>query len=39
MATAIIILVSAICGVCGVGVAIGVAMVVWPDPKTQTDKV
>jgi hypothetical protein len=31
MATAIILLVSAVCGVCGAGVAVSVAMVVWPE--------
>ena len=33
MATAIIFLVSAICGVCGAGIAIGIALVVWPESK------
>jgi hypothetical protein len=37
MATAIIFLVSAICGVCLAGIAVAVAMVVWPEPKTQTE--
>jgi hypothetical protein len=37
MATAIIFLVSAICGGCGAGIAIGVAMVVWPKSKTRTE--
>jgi uncharacterized membrane protein YccC len=37
MATAIIILVSALCGVCGAGIAVAIAMVVWPEAKTQTD--
>ena len=36
MATAIIVLVSALCGVCGAGIAVAVAIVVWPTPKTQT---
>jgi hypothetical protein len=31
MATAIIFLVSAICGVCGAGIAVAVAMAVWPE--------
>jgi hypothetical protein len=36
MAITIIFLVSAICGLCGAGIAIGIAMVVWPEPKTRT---
>ena len=36
MPTAIIFLVSAICGICGAGIAVGVAMVVWPESKTRT---
>jgi hypothetical protein len=39
MATAIIVLVSALCGVCFAGIAVAVALVVWPDPKTQTEEV
>ena len=37
MATAIIILVSALCGVCGAGIAVAIAMVLWPESKTQTE--
>jgi len=37
MATAIIFLISAICGVCGAGLAVAVAMIVWPESKTQTE--
>ena len=37
MAAAIIFLVSAICGVCGAGIAVAVAMVVWPESKTRTE--
>jgi hypothetical protein len=37
MAITIIFLVSAICGLCGAGVAIGIAMVVWPESKTRTE--
>jgi uncharacterized membrane protein YadS len=37
MATAIIFLVSAACGVCGAGIAVAVALVVWPESKTQTE--
>jgi hypothetical protein len=33
MATAIILLVSVICGVCGAGIAVAVAMIVWPESK------
>ena len=36
MAITVIFLVSAICGVCGAGIAIGIAMVVWPESKTTT---
>ena len=35
--TAIIILISAVCGVCGAGIAAAVDMVVWPESKTQTE--
>jgi hypothetical protein len=38
MATAIIFLVSALCGVCGAGIAVAVATVVWPESKTQTEE-
>jgi hypothetical protein len=37
MATAIILLISAICGVCGAGIAVAVALLVWPESKTQTE--
>jgi hypothetical protein len=37
MATAIILLVSALCGVCGAGIAVAIAMVVWPESKTQAE--
>jgi hypothetical protein len=33
MTTAIIVLIGAICGVCGAGIAVAVAMVVWPESK------
>jgi hypothetical protein len=37
MATAIIFLISAICGVCVAGIAVAVALVVWPESKTLTN--
>jgi len=37
MTTAIIFLISAICGVCGAGIALAVALLVWPESKTQTE--
>jgi hypothetical protein len=37
MTTAIIVLISAICGLCGAGIAVAVAMVVWPESKAQTE--
>jgi hypothetical protein len=37
MATAIIFLVSAVCGVCGAGIAVAVAFVVWAESNTQTE--
>jgi uncharacterized membrane protein YadS len=37
MATAVIVLVSALCGICGAGIAVAVALVVWPESKTQTE--
>jgi hypothetical protein len=37
MATAIIFFVSVVCGVCGAGIAVAVALVVWPKSKTQTE--
>ena len=37
MTTAIIFLISAICGVCFAGIAVAVATVVWPESKTQTE--
>jgi hypothetical protein len=36
MTTAIIFLVSAICGVCGAGIAVAIAIVVWPESKART---
>jgi hypothetical protein len=36
MATAIIFLVSAVCGVCGAGIAVAVALVVWQESNTQS---
>jgi hypothetical protein len=35
MATAIIVLVSTLCGVCGVGMAVAIALVSWPESTTQ----
>jgi hypothetical protein len=37
MATAIILLISALCGVCGAGIAVAIALVVWPESRTQTE--
>jgi hypothetical protein len=35
MATAVIVLVSAICGVCCAGIAVAIALVSWPESTTQ----
>jgi hypothetical protein len=37
MATAIIFFVSAACGICGAGIAVAVALVVWPESNPQTE--
>jgi len=37
MATAIIFLISALCGVCGAGIVVAIALVAWPESKTQTE--
>jgi hypothetical protein len=38
MEIAIIFLVSAVCvGVCGAGIAVAIAMVVWPKSKARTE--
>jgi hypothetical protein len=33
---AVVLTTPAASGVCGAGIAIGIAMVVWPEPKTRT---